>query len=62
MYLILKRKKTTMFLDSKENTSVTEIKKMIEGILKVLGKVVFKLFLRILITSIQICLKINVSF
>lgn len=32
---MIKRKKTTIFLDCKENSTVNEIKKMIEGILKV---------------------------
>merc|ERR1712110_662034 len=29
---MIRRKKTTMFLDAKENTTVSELKKMIEGI------------------------------
>lgn len=31
---MVRRKKTTMFLDAKENTTVAELKKMIEGITK----------------------------
>jgi len=31
---MIRRKKTTMFLDAKENTTVSELKKMIEGITK----------------------------
>lgn len=31
---MVRRKKTTIFLDAKESTSVLELKKMIEGILK----------------------------
>lgn len=32
---MVRRKKTTIFLDAKENTPVSELKKMISGILKV---------------------------
>ncbi len=31
VFLMVRRKKTTIFLDAKENTSVFEIKKIIEG-------------------------------
>ena len=31
---MIRRKKTTMFLDAKENTTVAELKKMVEGITK----------------------------
>ena len=34
VFLMIRRKKTTMFLDAKENTTVGELKKMIEGITK----------------------------
>ena len=34
VFLMIRRKKTTMFLDAKENTTVAELKKMIEGITK----------------------------
>jgi hypothetical protein len=34
VFLMIRRKKTTLFLDAKENTSVSELKKMIEGITK----------------------------
>ena len=34
VFLMIRRKKTTMFLDAKENTTVSELKKMIEGITK----------------------------
>lgn len=33
---MIRRKKTTIFTDAKDNTTVGELKKMIEGILKVL--------------------------
>lgn len=32
---MIRRKKTTIFTDAKDNTTVGELKKMIEGILKV---------------------------
>lgn len=32
---MVRRKKTTIFLDAKENTTVQELKKMVEGITKV---------------------------
>lgn len=32
---MVRRKKTTIFLDAKENTTVNELKKMVEGITKV---------------------------
>ncbi|KAH6940092.1 hypothetical protein HPB50_024712 [Hyalomma asiaticum] len=35
VFLIVRRKKTTIFLDAKETTSVHELKKMIAGITKV---------------------------
>lgn len=35
---MVRRKKTTIFTDAKDNTTVNELKKMIEGILKVLPK------------------------
>ncbi|RWS23623.1 RNA polymerase II transcription elongation factor-like protein [Leptotrombidium deliense] len=35
VFLMVRRKKTTIFLDAKENTNVVELKKMIAGILKV---------------------------
>ncbi|XP_074593542.1 transcription elongation factor elongin B [Brevipalpus obovatus] len=35
VFLMVRRKKTTIFLDAKESTSVLEVKKMIAGILKV---------------------------
>ncbi|GIX86589.1 elongin-B [Caerostris darwini] len=35
VFLMVRRKKTTIFLDAKENTTVYELKKMIEGITKV---------------------------
>jgi len=34
VFLMIRRKKTTMFLDAKENTTVGDLKKMIEGITK----------------------------
>ena len=34
VFLMLRRKKTTIFLDAKESTTVLELKKMIEGITK----------------------------
>ena len=34
VFLMIRRKKTTMFLDAKENTTVAELKKMVEGITK----------------------------
>ncbi len=35
VFLMIRRKKTTLFLDAKENTLVSELKKMVEGITKV---------------------------
>jgi len=35
VFLMIRRRKTTIFTDAKENTSVAELKRMIEGILKV---------------------------
>ncbi|XP_064549927.1 elongin-B [Drosophila montana] len=35
VFLMIRRHKTTIFTDAKENTSVVELKRMIEGILKV---------------------------
>ncbi|XP_055905878.1 elongin-B [Eupeodes corollae] len=35
VFLMIRRNKTTIFTDAKENTSVTELKRMIGGILKV---------------------------
>jgi len=34
VFLMVRRKKTTIFLDAKESTTVLELKKMIEGITK----------------------------
>ena len=34
VFLMVRRKKTTIFLDAKENTTVGDLKKMIEGITK----------------------------
>jgi len=34
VFLMIRRNKTTIFLDAKENNTVYELKKMIEGILK----------------------------
>lgn len=34
VFLMVRRKKTTVFLDAKETTTVLELKKMIEGITK----------------------------
>lgn len=34
VFLMVRRKKTTIFLDAKENTTVGELKRMIEGITK----------------------------
>ena len=34
VFLMIRRHKTTIFLDAKENNTVFELKKMIEGILK----------------------------
>jgi len=34
VFLMIRRKKCTIFTDAKENTSVLELKKMVEGILK----------------------------
>jgi transcription elongation factor B subunit 2 len=34
VFLMVRRKKTTIFLDAKETTTVMELKKMIEGITK----------------------------
>ncbi|XP_054719752.1 elongin-B-like [Uloborus diversus] len=35
VFIMVRRKKTTIFLDAKENTTVHELKKMVEGITKV---------------------------
>ncbi|XP_059149132.1 elongin-B-like [Physella acuta] len=35
VFLMIRRKKTTIFTDAKENTKMGEVKKIIEGILKV---------------------------
>jgi len=35
IYMMIRRHKTTIFTDAKENTGVMELKKMLEGILKV---------------------------
>lgn len=35
VFMMIRRKKTTIFTDAKDTTSVHELKKMIEGILKV---------------------------
>lgn len=35
VFLMIRRKKTTIFTDAKETTTVKELKQMIEGILKV---------------------------
>ncbi|GLV31956.1 Elongin B [Carabus blaptoides fortunei] len=35
VFLMIRRKKLTIFTDAKDTTSVSELKKMIEGILKV---------------------------
>jgi len=35
VYLMIRRQKTTIFTDAKENTTILELKKMIEGILNV---------------------------
>ena len=34
VFLMIRRKKTTIFTDAKESTTVLEVKKIIEGILK----------------------------
>lgn len=34
VFLMVRRKKTTMFIDAKESTTVLELKKMIRGIMK----------------------------
>ena len=34
VFLMIRRKKSTFFLDAKENTTVFELKRMIEGITK----------------------------
>ena len=34
VFLMIRRKKTTVFLDAKENTKVSDLKRMIEGITK----------------------------
>ena len=34
VFLMVRRKKSTIFLDAKENTTVLDLKKMIEGITK----------------------------
>lgn len=38
VFLMIRRKKTTIFTDAKDTTTVLELKKMIEGILKVTPK------------------------
>ncbi|CAO1422793.1 unnamed protein product [Diamesa hyperborea] len=38
VFMMIRRKKTTIFTDAKDTTSVMELKKMIEGILKVIPK------------------------
>ncbi|XP_066599558.1 elongin-B [Prorops nasuta] len=35
VFLMIRRKNTTIFTDAKDNTTVLELKKMIEGILKI---------------------------
>jgi len=35
VFLMIRRQRTTIFLDAKENNTVYELKKMVEGILKV---------------------------
>ena len=35
VYLMIRRQKTTIFTDAKENTTILELKKMIQGILQV---------------------------
>lgn len=35
VYLMIRRKKSTIFIDAKETTTVLEVKKIIEGILKI---------------------------
>ncbi|XP_015522639.1 elongin-B [Neodiprion pinetum] len=35
VFLMIRRKKTTIFTDAKDNTTVLELKKIIEGILKI---------------------------
>ncbi|KAI9580499.1 elongin-B [Glossina fuscipes] len=35
VFLMIRRRKTTIFTDAKENTTVAELKRMLEGILKV---------------------------
>ncbi|KAF0312378.1 Elongin-B [Amphibalanus amphitrite] len=35
IYMMIRRQKTTIFTDAKENTSVMELKRILEGILKV---------------------------
>ena len=34
VFLMIRRKKSTFFLDAKDNTTVLELKRMIEGITK----------------------------
>ena len=34
VFLMIRRKKSTFFLDAKENTTVLELKRMVEGITK----------------------------
>ena len=34
VFLMIRRKKTTLFLDAKDNTTVLELKRMVEGITK----------------------------
>lgn len=38
VFMMIRRKKTTIFTDAKDTTTVNELKKMIEGILKVQPK------------------------
>lgn len=38
VFMMIRRKKTTIFTDAKDTTTVLELKKMIEGILKVTPK------------------------
>jgi transcription elongation factor B subunit 2 len=34
VFLMIRRRKTTIFMDAKENTTIMELKRMIEGITK----------------------------
>jgi elongin-B len=38
VFMMIRRKKTTIFTDAKDTTTVLELKKMVEGILKVAPK------------------------